>query len=136
MSATYKPVGEAENADLVVMKAANLEELAEDAEATAAYERSRDQERVPAEIVDRLLAGDSPVKVARVSRPYTARARHPGWIELHLFVAARNLRAQRHNGDNEEARRGARRRPRRCDLMARGSQGGGSRPLAVKVRRA
>ena len=56
------------------MKAANLEELAEDAEATAAYERSRDQERVPAEIVDRLLAGDSPVKVWREYRGLTQRA--------------------------------------------------------------
>jgi ribosome-binding protein aMBF1 (putative translation factor) len=49
-------------------------EIIEEAEATAAYHRSRDQERVPIELVDRLLAGDSPVKVWREYRGLSQRA--------------------------------------------------------------
>jgi DNA-binding XRE family transcriptional regulator len=67
-------VGEAEDADLVVTTPAALEEMLEDAAAAAAYERSRDQERVPIELVDRLLAGEKPVKVWREYRGLTQRA--------------------------------------------------------------
>jgi DNA-binding XRE family transcriptional regulator len=40
-------------------------------EATAAYDRTRGEEIVPAEIVDRLLAGDNPVRVWREHRGMT-----------------------------------------------------------------
>src|SRR6266542_2335883 len=45
----------------------------EDAAATAAYHSSRDQERVPIELVDRLLAGENPVKVWREHRGLSQR---------------------------------------------------------------
>lgn len=61
-------VGEAEDADLVVTTPAALEEMLEDAAATAAFHATRDQERVPIELVDRLLAGENPVKVWREHR--------------------------------------------------------------------
>ena len=67
-------VDEAEEADLVVMRPADLEELLEDAAATAAYQSTRDQESVPAEMVDRLLAGEKPVKVWREYRGLSQRA--------------------------------------------------------------
>jgi DNA-binding XRE family transcriptional regulator len=60
--------------ELVVMTPEDLAEIIEEAEATAAYYRSRDQERVPIELVDRLLAGDSPVKVWREYRGLSQRA--------------------------------------------------------------
>jgi ribosome-binding protein aMBF1 (putative translation factor) len=52
---------------------ATLEEMLEDAEATAAYHRTRDQERVPIELVDRLLAGENSVKVWREYRGLSQR---------------------------------------------------------------
>ena len=52
---------------------AALEEMLEDAAATAAYHSSRDQERVPIELVDRLLAGENPVKVWREHRGLSQR---------------------------------------------------------------
>jgi ribosome-binding protein aMBF1 (putative translation factor) len=69
-----RSVGEAEDADLVVTTPAALEEMLEDAAATAAFHATRDQEMVPAEMVDRLLAGDNPVKVWREHRGLSQRA--------------------------------------------------------------
>ncbi|HYU13444.1 MAG TPA: helix-turn-helix transcriptional regulator [Stellaceae bacterium] len=68
-----RTVEEAEEADLVVTTPAALEEMLEDAAATAAYHSSRDQERVPIELVDRLLAGENPVKVWREHRGLSQR---------------------------------------------------------------
>ncbi|HEX5317618.1 MAG TPA: helix-turn-helix transcriptional regulator [Stellaceae bacterium] len=67
-------VDEAEHADLVVMKPADLEELLQDAAATAAFQVTRDQESVPAAMVDHLLAGENPVKVWREYRGLSQRA--------------------------------------------------------------
>jgi len=67
------PVGEAEDADLIVMTPAALEEMLEDAAATAAFYSSRDQESVPAEVVNRLVAGENPVKVWREHRGLSQR---------------------------------------------------------------
>ncbi|HEX6441227.1 MAG TPA: helix-turn-helix transcriptional regulator [Stellaceae bacterium] len=58
-------VEEIEDADVIVISPADLDEMLEDAAATAAYDRARDQERVPIELVDRLLAGENPLKVWR-----------------------------------------------------------------------
>jgi DNA-binding XRE family transcriptional regulator len=69
-----RSVGNSEDADLVVTTPADLEEMLEDAAASAAFHATRNQETVPAEIVDRLLAGDSPVKVWREYRGLTQRA--------------------------------------------------------------
>ena len=67
-------VDEAEEADLVVMRPADLEELIEDAAANAAFYATRDQESVPAETVDRLVAGENPIKVWREYRSLSQRA--------------------------------------------------------------
>ena len=67
-------VGEAEDADLVVTTPADLAEMLEDAAATAAFHATRDQERVPIEMVDRLIAGENPVKVWREHRGLSQRA--------------------------------------------------------------
>src|SRR5690348_10903615 len=68
------PVGEDENADLVILTPSDLDELIEDAAATAAYHRTRDQEAVPAAVVGRLIAGENPVRVWREHRGMTLRA--------------------------------------------------------------
>jgi DNA-binding XRE family transcriptional regulator len=68
------PVEGAEHADLVVTTPAELEELLEDAAATAAFHSTRNQESVPAEMVDRLIAGENPVKVWREHRGLSQRA--------------------------------------------------------------
>jgi DNA-binding XRE family transcriptional regulator len=67
------PVDEVEAADLVVTTPAALEGMLEDATATAAFHATRDQEAVPAELVDRLLSGESPVKVWREYRGLSQR---------------------------------------------------------------
>jgi DNA-binding XRE family transcriptional regulator len=69
-----RTVGDAEDADLVVTTPAALEEMLEDAAATAAFQATRNQESVPAELVDRLLTGGNPVKVWREYRGLTQRA--------------------------------------------------------------
>lgn len=69
-----RPVDEIEDADVIVISPADFDEMLEDAAATAAYYRTRDQERVPIELVDRLLAGDNPVKVWREYRGLSQRA--------------------------------------------------------------
>jgi DNA-binding XRE family transcriptional regulator len=43
----------------------NFDEAVEDAAAAAAYTRTRDEESLPIESVDRLLSGESPVRVWR-----------------------------------------------------------------------
>jgi hypothetical protein len=50
------------------------EVLIEDAAATAAYRRTRDQEVVPAAVVGRLIAGANPVRVWREHRGIILRA--------------------------------------------------------------
>ena len=67
-------VDDAADADLVVTTPAALEELLEDATAAAAFHATRDQEAVPTELVDRLLAGENAVKVWREYRGLTQRA--------------------------------------------------------------
>ncbi len=61
-------VGEGEPADFVMMKQEDFEEALEDAAAVAAYARTRHEEFVPIALADRLLAGESPVKVWREYR--------------------------------------------------------------------
>jgi DNA-binding XRE family transcriptional regulator len=64
----------AEAGELVVLTAADLDDMIEDAGATAAYHRTRGQETLPAELVDRLLAGENPVKIWRDHRGLTQQA--------------------------------------------------------------
>ncbi len=66
-------VEEAGRAELVVMTPDDLAELVEDAEATAAYYRTRNEETVPHQLVRRLLAGDNPVRVWREHRGHSLR---------------------------------------------------------------
>ena len=61
-------VGDGEAAELVMMTADDFAEALEDAAAEAAYHRTRGQESVPSEAIDRLLAGENPVKVWRGQR--------------------------------------------------------------------
>jgi ribosome-binding protein aMBF1 (putative translation factor) len=68
-----RAVDDAEEADLVVTTPATLEEMLEDAAATAAFHGTRDQETVPAELVNRLIAGDNAVKVWREHRGLSQR---------------------------------------------------------------
>lgn len=59
---------------LFAMSRATLEPLLDQADekvAPAAYQRSRGEERVPAAVVDRLLAGDNPVRLWREHRDLT-----------------------------------------------------------------
>jgi ribosome-binding protein aMBF1 (putative translation factor) len=58
---------------LIVTTPAALEEMLEDAAAAAAFYTTRDQETVPVEVVDRLIAGDNPVKVWREHRGLSQR---------------------------------------------------------------
>jgi DNA-binding XRE family transcriptional regulator len=64
-------VGESEAADYVILRPDDLGELIEDALAASAYARTRDQESLPQSLVDRLLAGESPVRVWREHRGLT-----------------------------------------------------------------
>ena len=60
-----------EAADVVTLPRADYDALIErieDLEAGRAFERSRDEERVPADMVKRLIAGDNPVRVWRKHR--------------------------------------------------------------------
>jgi ribosome-binding protein aMBF1 (putative translation factor) len=68
------PVEGAQDADLVVTTPAELEEMLEDAAAAAAFHSTRHQEAVPAEMVDRLVAGENAVKVWREHRGLSQRA--------------------------------------------------------------
>ena len=51
-----------------------LREMIEDREAVAAYERTRDQESIPDEMMGRLLDGENPVRVWRQYRGLSLRA--------------------------------------------------------------
>ena len=66
-------VEDPDRAELVVMTPEDLADLVEDAAATAAYHRTRDQERVPIGVVDRLIAGENPVRVWREHRGHSLR---------------------------------------------------------------
>ena len=60
-------------AELVVMTPEDLAVLIEDAAATAAYHRTRDQQRVPMGVVDRLIARENPIRVWREHRGHSLR---------------------------------------------------------------
>ena len=64
-------VGADDPAELVALTPDDLAELIEDAQAAAAYARSRNEESVPIEVADRLLAGDNPIRVWRNYRGMT-----------------------------------------------------------------
>jgi DNA-binding Xre family transcriptional regulator len=66
-------VEDPDRADLVVMTPEDLAELIEDAAATAAYQRTRDQEYVPISVIDRLIARENPVRVWREHRGHSLR---------------------------------------------------------------
>jgi len=66
-------VDDPDRAEFVVMTPEDLTELIEDAAATAAYHRTRDQKSVPIGVVDRLIAGENPVRVWRRYRGYSLR---------------------------------------------------------------
>jgi DNA-binding Xre family transcriptional regulator len=66
-------VDDPDRAELVVMTPEDLAELIEDAEATAVYHRTRDQEQVPISVVDRLIARENPVRVWREHRGHSLR---------------------------------------------------------------
>ncbi|HEY1933194.1 MAG TPA: helix-turn-helix transcriptional regulator [Acetobacteraceae bacterium] len=51
-----------------------LREMIEDHEATVTFQRTRDQETVPDEIVGRLLAGENPIRVWREYRQLSLRS--------------------------------------------------------------
>lgn len=63
-----------EDAEFVVLTRQHYEELierAEDAAAVAAYRKTRDEEAFPAELLDRMLAGETPIRVWRRHRGMT-----------------------------------------------------------------
>ena len=60
-------------AELVVMTSEDLAVLIEDAAATAAYHRTRDQQRVSMGVVDRLIARENPVRKWREHRGHSLR---------------------------------------------------------------
>jgi DNA-binding Xre family transcriptional regulator len=66
-------VDDPDRAELVVMTPDDLADLIEDAAATAAYQRTRDQEYVPVGVVDRLIARENPVRVWREHRGHSLR---------------------------------------------------------------
>jgi len=67
----------AETSDTVTLSRADYEALLnalDDRGSQFAYAATRDEETFPAEVVDRLLAGESPVKVFRAHRGLSVRA--------------------------------------------------------------
>ena len=60
-------------AEFLVITPEDLADLVEDAAASAAYHRTRDQERVPIGVVDRLITGENPVRVWREHRGRSLR---------------------------------------------------------------
>jgi hypothetical protein len=68
-----KLVEDLDRAELVVMTPEDLADLIEDAAATAAYHRTRNQERLPIGVVDRLIAGENPDRVWREHRGHSLR---------------------------------------------------------------
>jgi len=67
----FRLVGDRQKTDLLLLTPADLEELIEDRLAEAAYDRTRDQESVPSEVVDRILAGENRIRVWRQHRGLT-----------------------------------------------------------------
>jgi DNA-binding Xre family transcriptional regulator len=67
-------VGENEPAEYVLLSPDDLDDLIDEAAATAAYQHTGDQETVPAAIVRRLVAGENPIKVWREHRGLTLHA--------------------------------------------------------------
>lgn len=67
-------VGENDPAELVVLTPQGLADMIEEAEAAAAFAASSDDEVVPIEIADRLIAGENPVRVWRRHRGLTLEA--------------------------------------------------------------
>ncbi len=64
-------VGDAGEHEVIILPRADYDALVErleDLEATIAFARTRDEELVPAQVVDRLLAGEAPVRVWRRHR--------------------------------------------------------------------
>ena len=61
-------VGDEDTADFILVAADELTEIVEDRAAQAAYQRTRDEEAVPIAVVDRLLAGENPIRVWREHR--------------------------------------------------------------------
>jgi len=72
--AKFRLVGDGADADVLVLTAEDLEDMIDNALAVAAYDSTRNQESVPATVVDRLLADESPVKVWREYRGLTLAA--------------------------------------------------------------
>jgi hypothetical protein len=66
-------VEDLDRAELVVMTPEDLADLIDDAAATAAYHRTCKQERVPIGVVDRLIAGENPVRVWGEHRGHSLR---------------------------------------------------------------
>ena len=66
-------VDDAGDADLIVMRPNDLEEMLEDAAAAAAFCATRGQEAFPAGVVSRLVAGENPVRVWREYRGLSLR---------------------------------------------------------------
>jgi ribosome-binding protein aMBF1 (putative translation factor) len=61
-------VGADDPAEFVMTTCEDFDEALEDAAAAAAFARTRGEERLPIESVDRLLSGESPVRVWREHR--------------------------------------------------------------------
>jgi hypothetical protein len=72
--AEVRLVGAKSNRDFFFLTAQDVEDIVEDAAATAAYAVSRNQESVPASVVDRLIAGENPIRVWREHRGLTLSA--------------------------------------------------------------
>lgn len=59
--------------EFFLMSAEDILALIDDSEGVAAYERTRGEEKVPAAVVDRLIAGENPVTVWREHRGMSGR---------------------------------------------------------------
>jgi DNA-binding XRE family transcriptional regulator len=70
----FQLVGREEDAKVLVLTVEDLEDMLDNALAVAAHDRTRDQESVPAAVIDRLLAGESPLRVWREYRGLTLAA--------------------------------------------------------------
>ncbi len=64
-------VSEDDPAEFVMMTVDDYDEALEDAAAAAACARTRGEESLPIELVDRLLAGESPIRIWREHRKMT-----------------------------------------------------------------
>lgn len=88
-------VDDASDADLIVMRPDDLEEMLEDAAAATAFHASRGQEAFPAEVASRLVADENPVKVWREYRGLSLRtlAERAGLNFTYLSQIERGARA-------------------------------------------